>query len=74
VGVSLCLSACLVGIRAYVPILIWFVVLLNREFCSIVRKIYIYTKEEVQKMNSKSSAPRKEEPLASGEVCAATNE
>jgi hypothetical protein len=44
------------------------------EFCSIVRKIYIYTKEEVQKMNSKSSAPRKEEPLASGELCAATNE
>ncbi|XP_066313256.1 auxin response factor 4-like [Miscanthus floridulus] len=44
------------------------------EFCSIVRKIYIYTKEEVQKMNSKSSAPRKEEPLAAGEGCAATNE
>ncbi|KAF8648651.1 hypothetical protein HU200_064699 [Digitaria exilis] len=44
------------------------------EFCSIVRKIYIYTKEEVQKMNSKSSAPRKEEPLAAGEVCAGTNE
>jgi hypothetical protein len=44
------------------------------EFCSIVRKIYIYTKEEVQKMNSKSSAPRKEEPLASGELCVATNE
>ncbi|CAD6235158.1 unnamed protein product [Miscanthus lutarioriparius] len=41
------------------------------EFCSIVRKIYIYTKEEVQKMNSKSSAPRKEEPLAAGEGCAA---
>ncbi|VAH83976.1 unnamed protein product [Triticum turgidum subsp. durum] len=31
------------------------------EFCNIVRKIFIYTKEEVQKMNSKSSAPRKEE-------------
>jgi hypothetical protein len=39
-----------------------------------VRKIYIYTKEEVQKMNSKSSAPRKEESPAAGEVCAATNE
>lgn len=47
---------------------------MSREFCSIVRKIYIYTKEEVQKMNSKSSAPRKEEPLAAGEGCAATNE
>lgn len=44
------------------------------EFCSIVRKIYIYTKEEVQKMNSKSSAPQKEEPLVGGEGCAATNE
>ena len=33
----------------------------SREFCNIVRKIFIYTKEEVQKMNSKSSAPRKEE-------------
>nr|CAB3475308.1 unnamed protein product [Digitaria exilis] len=44
------------------------------EFCSIVRKIYIYTKEEVQKMNSKSSAPRKEEPLPAGEVCVGTNE
>lgn len=31
------------------------------EFCSIVRKICIYTKEEVQKMNSKLSAPRKED-------------
>uniref|UniRef100_I1NUU1 Auxin response factor n=1 Tax=Oryza glaberrima TaxID=4538 RepID=I1NUU1_ORYGL len=31
------------------------------EFCSIVRKIYIYTKEEVQKMNSKSNAPRKDD-------------
>jgi hypothetical protein len=47
---------------------------MSREFCSIVRKIYIYTKEEVQKMNSKSSAPRKEEPLTVGEGCAATNE
>jgi len=47
---------------------------MSREFCSIVRKIYIYTKEEVQKMNSKSSAPRKEEPLAAGEGCAAPNE
>ncbi|XP_062207969.1 auxin response factor 4-like isoform X2 [Phragmites australis] len=44
------------------------------EFSSIVRKIYIYTKEEVQKMNSKSSKPRKDEPLAAGEGCAATNE
>ncbi|GJM91998.1 hypothetical protein PR202_ga08421 [Eleusine coracana subsp. coracana] len=43
------------------------------EFCSIVRKIYIYTKEEVQKMNSKSSTLRKEEPLA-GEGCAASSE
>ncbi|KAL6840443.1 hypothetical protein ACP4OV_030253 [Aristida adscensionis] len=42
------------------------------EFCSIVRKIYIYTKEEVQKMNSKSLSPRKDEPLAAGEGCAAT--
>lgn len=47
---------------------------MSSEFCKIVRKIYIYTKEEVQKMNSKSSAPRKEEPLAAGEGCAATNE
>ncbi|TVU34606.1 hypothetical protein EJB05_16443 [Eragrostis curvula] len=39
------------------------------EFCSIVRKIYIYTKEEVQKMNSKSATLRKEEPLAVGEGC-----
>jgi hypothetical protein len=59
---------------SFVPVLTWFIVLLNSEFCSIVRKIYIYTKEEVQKMNSKSSAPRKEEPLASGELCVATNE
>jgi hypothetical protein len=34
------------------------------EFCSIVRKICIYTKEEVQKMNSKPSASRKEEGSA----------
>jgi hypothetical protein len=45
--------------------------LTSREFCNIVRKIYIYTKEEVQKMNSKSSVPRKEEPPAAGEGCAA---
>ncbi|KAL6616648.1 hypothetical protein ACP70R_038918 [Stipagrostis hirtigluma subsp. patula] len=44
------------------------------EFCSIVRKIYIYTKEEVQKMNSRSSTPRNDEPLVTGDVCAATNE
>ncbi|ONM34908.1 Auxin response factor 10 [Zea mays] len=47
------------------------------EFCSIVRKIYIYTKEEVQKMNSKSAAPRKEESPAAGGgggCAAATNE
>ncbi|KAL5221354.1 hypothetical protein ABZP36_026067 [Zizania latifolia] len=44
------------------------------EFCSIVRKIYIYTKEEVQKMNSKSSTPRKAESSAAGEGYAATNE
>jgi len=37
------------------------------EFCSIVRKIFIYTKEEVQKMNSKSSTPRKEEGSAGAE-------
>ncbi|CAM0884490.1 unnamed protein product [Alopecurus aequalis] len=37
------------------------------EFCSIVRKIFIYTKEEVQKMNSKSSAPRKEEGSVDGD-------
>jgi hypothetical protein len=43
------------------------------EFCSIVRKIYIYTKEEVQKMNSKSTL-RKEEPVAAGEGCAASSE
>uniref|UniRef100_A0A0E0JT39 Auxin response factor n=1 Tax=Oryza punctata TaxID=4537 RepID=A0A0E0JT39_ORYPU len=34
---------------------------LSKEFCSIVRKIYIYTKEEVQKMNSKSNAPKRED-------------
>ncbi|KAL5227106.1 hypothetical protein ABZP36_015371 [Zizania latifolia] len=44
------------------------------EFCSIVRKIYIYTKEEVQKMNSKSSTPRKDESSAAAEGYAATNE
>jgi len=32
-----------------------------QEFCRMVRKIYIYTKEEVQKMNSKSLKPRSEE-------------
>jgi hypothetical protein len=37
------------------------------EFCSIVRKIFIYTKEEVQKMNSKSSTPRKEECSVDGD-------
>jgi hypothetical protein len=37
------------------------------EFCSIVRKIFIYTKEEVQKMNSKSSTPRKEEGSVDGD-------
>jgi hypothetical protein len=36
------------------------------EFCSIVRKIFIYTKEEVQKMNSKSSTSRKEEGSGDG--------
>jgi hypothetical protein len=39
----------------------------NREFCSIVRKIFIYTKEEVQKMNSKLSTPRKEECSVDGD-------
>lgn len=51
--------------------------LTSREFCNIVRKIYIYTKEEVQKMNSKSAAPRKEESPAAGGgggCAAATNE
>jgi len=37
------------------------------EFCSIVRKIFIYTKEEVQKMNSKLSTPRKEDGSADGD-------
>ncbi|KAF8755337.1 hypothetical protein HU200_011345 [Digitaria exilis] len=44
------------------------------EFCSIVRKIYIYTKEEVQEDELEIVCPRKEEPLAAGEVCAGTNE
>ena len=63
-GVSLCLGACL----AELP----FLVLIphhsvSREFCSIVRKICIYTKEEVQKMNSKPSGPRKEEGSLDGD-------
>ncbi|KAJ4810165.1 Auxin response factor [Rhynchospora pubera] len=33
-----------------------------QEFCRMVRKIYIYTKEEVQKMNSKSLKARFDEP------------
>ncbi|KAJ1286925.1 hypothetical protein BS78_03G390100 [Paspalum vaginatum] len=44
------------------------------EFCSIVRKIFIYTKEEVQNLNSKSCARKKDEPLAAGDRWAATNE
>lgn len=39
-----------------------FVYWICREFCRMVRKIYIYTKEEVQKMNSKSLKPRFDEP------------
>ncbi|XP_044978250.1 auxin response factor 4-like [Hordeum vulgare subsp. vulgare] len=37
------------------------------EFCSMVRKICIYTKEEVQKMNSKPSDARKEEGSVEGD-------
>lgn len=36
-----------------------------QEFCSMVRKIYIYTKEEVQKMNSGTLELAQKEPKAS---------
>ncbi|KAK8967070.1 Auxin response factor 2 [Platanthera guangdongensis] len=36
-----------------------------QEFCSMVRKIYIYTKEEVQKMNSGALELAQKEPKAS---------
>jgi hypothetical protein len=63
-GVSLCLGACLTELPFLVLIPHHSV---SREFCSIVRKICIYTKEEVQKMNSKPSGPRKEEGSLDGD-------
>lgn len=36
-----------------------------QEFCNIVRKIYIYTKEDVQKMNTGAFNPRVEDISAS---------
>lgn len=33
----------------------------NREFCGMVRKIFIYTREEVQKMNPGTLSSRGEE-------------
>ncbi|KAJ0988744.1 hypothetical protein J5N97_007100 [Dioscorea zingiberensis] len=43
-----------------------------QEFCRMVRKIFIYTKEEVQKMNQGTLTPRAEDSLNASERTSAT--
>lgn len=40
---------------------------MRSEFCGMVRKIFIYTREEVQKMNPGTALARAEEPSASSD-------